>query len=976
MVADPHDIHTREDLQQAVAELYRTAGISYQKLAGYQGVTASHNTIHGWVHGETFPQWGNLAPVLLVWGITAEKRGAWKDAHTRAEAEARARPGQPLAEVRDPFDLEVHEPITVAEPDGSMAVLPPYVVRAHDDRVAMVADRALAGSSGIAVLLGDSSTGKTRALWEALERLRAQGGWRLWHPQSFHKEELFEQLTKIGPRTVLWLNETQRYFLPLNEQERDRLADQLRVVLADIRRAPILILGSLWHKHYDTLCADPGSVARTVFESAAITVPPNFTGIDLEAMRAASGEDQRLAMAFARAENGMITQYLAGGPELVHFYDKQASVTERAVIEAAMDMVRMGHPNVLPFTLLRDIASYYMDDVTWDTLENNWFEAALAATSRRCKGARGPITPIRERPLISRIARERRGCARGVSGDSVYQLADYLDEHGRRTRAQITPPVGFWSAVAQSDPTDQHNLAYAAWNRGLYRDAAQLWKNASGCGHPLAPYELLIRLNTLFPDDRRPAEWAASHIPVDSAFDVVRLLHQLRKSGADGQVQVLLARDPGTHVALDDPFSLANLLGWLRDAGADEQVQVLLARDPGAHVALDDPTAVAVLLKQLREARADEQVQVLLARDPGAHVALDDPGRVAVLLDQLREAGAHRQVQSLSDRAAAHVAVNDPFSVSRLLSWLRVAGTDEQVQLLLARDLVADLSLDDPMAGLLLMHWQGAGAHEHVLAWLDRAVTHVAFDDSGPVAQLLSWLLMLGQDEHVQRLLARDPAAHVVIENPSGVSRLLSWMRDAGAHEQVQRLLARDPAAHVVIENPSGVRELLVQLRASGTDEQVQRLLARDPAAHVALEDINGVIELARALREVGAHEQARVLMDRTAAYVALDDPLAVSGLLMEWENDGAHERIQLLLDRDLAAWVTVDEFLLPVLLDWLWETGAHGHAQALSDRLPAEGVFSVFIKASPDVEERFRFGRDPAPEHTPAKPWSWDDLA
>ena len=42
---------------------------------------------------------------------------------------------------------------------------------------------AAAGRSGVAVLVGGSSTGKTRACWEALGLLRDQDPpWRLWHP--------------------------------------------------------------------------------------------------------------------------------------------------------------------------------------------------------------------------------------------------------------------------------------------------------------------------------------------------------------------------------------------------------------------------------------------------------------------------------------------------------------------------------------------------------------------------------------------------------------------------------------------------------------------------------------------------------------------------------------------------------------------------------------------------------------------------
>ena len=61
--------------------------------------------------------------------------------------------------------------------------LPSYVPREHDETLARVVRAAAQGRSEIAVLVGGSSTGKTRACWEALHLLRDQAGpWRLWHP--------------------------------------------------------------------------------------------------------------------------------------------------------------------------------------------------------------------------------------------------------------------------------------------------------------------------------------------------------------------------------------------------------------------------------------------------------------------------------------------------------------------------------------------------------------------------------------------------------------------------------------------------------------------------------------------------------------------------------------------------------------------------------------------------------------------------
>ena len=86
--------------------------------------------------------------------------------------QAAARPvlaGWPLAEVTDPFALEVHRPVQPEDPQPGLPVLPAYVPRDHDAELGSVVRAAAEGRSGIAVLVGGSSTGKTRACWEALQ---------------------------------------------------------------------------------------------------------------------------------------------------------------------------------------------------------------------------------------------------------------------------------------------------------------------------------------------------------------------------------------------------------------------------------------------------------------------------------------------------------------------------------------------------------------------------------------------------------------------------------------------------------------------------------------------------------------------------------------------------------------------------------------------------------------------------------------
>jgi hypothetical protein len=89
--------------------------------------------------------------------------------------------GRPLEEVTDPFDLEVHRPVQPEDAPPELPLLPPYVPREHDQVLGQVARAAAEEDrSGIAVLVGGSSTGKTRACWEALALLRGQDPpWRL-----------------------------------------------------------------------------------------------------------------------------------------------------------------------------------------------------------------------------------------------------------------------------------------------------------------------------------------------------------------------------------------------------------------------------------------------------------------------------------------------------------------------------------------------------------------------------------------------------------------------------------------------------------------------------------------------------------------------------------------------------------------------------------------------------------------------------
>ena len=304
---------------------------------------------------------------LQIGGMLARLAGEVRDALARPGSDVTVA-GRPLEEVTDPFALEVHRPVQPEDAPPGLPVLPPYVPREHDQVLGQVVLAAAGGRSGIAVLVGGSSVGKTRACWEALALLRDQDPpWRLWHPiDPSRPDAALRELAGIGPRTVVWLNEAQFYLDPAEAGLGERVAAGLRELLRDPGRAPVLVLATMWPGFWDTLTTrppegapDPHAQARELLAGHDITVPATFTPAQLDQLGKA--EDARLALAAAAARDGKVIQFLAGAPELLARY-RNAPPAVAALIHAAMDARRLGMGAGLPRTFLEAAVPGYLTD--------------------------------------------------------------------------------------------------------------------------------------------------------------------------------------------------------------------------------------------------------------------------------------------------------------------------------------------------------------------------------------------------------------------------------------------------------------------------------------------------------------------------------------------------------------------------------------------------------------------------------------
>lgn len=448
----------------------------------------SKDTVHRIIGSGEFPaQQANVVSVAAVlarearWDVadTVERvRTAWVDA-LLAEP-----PGRPLGEL-GPYALEVHRSITVPEDEDEDApTLPTYVVRDHDRRVEEKVDHAVSGQSVIITLVGESSTGKTRTFWEAIQRLPPE--WRVWQPlDSAPHSDPASDLEKVGPHTVVWLNEAQRFLLTADPAEGERVAAALRRIMHAPDRHPVLILVTLWPAYWDQLTSEPRDGqrdlhphARHVLNGSSLRVPVTFEPDDPDDLTEAAARDARLAHAWEHAEQRQVTQYLAGVPALIQRY-RTAPLPVRALIDAAMDIRRLGFGEHVPLELLEAAAYEYLTDLQLDHLPEDWLEAALAYAARPQRGIRGPLTRVRPR---------RRGVA---EGSVRYRLADPLDQLGREDRRRPPPPPGLWDLlVHHSTAAEALSIGRSAECRGLFRTAVTLYRKAADSGSSEAALDI------------------------------------------------------------------------------------------------------------------------------------------------------------------------------------------------------------------------------------------------------------------------------------------------------------------------------------------------------------------------------------------------------------------------------------------------------------------------------------------------------
>ncbi|MET9125385.1 hypothetical protein [Streptomyces sp. NPDC004528] len=710
--------------------------------------------------------------------------------------------------------------------------LPGYVAREHDQTLAAAVRHARAGHSRMVVLSGTSSTGKTRACWEAIRPL-ADAGWKLWHPfDPTRAEAALRELEFVRPRTVVWLNEAQHYFGDPHVGE--QIASALHALLTDEMRMPVLVLGTLWPEYdrqYTALPGtgrpDPHSRVRELLAGRTVSIPESFDAkaLDAATLLARDG-DQLLADALTRAStHGRLTQDLAGAPELLRRYEN-GSPAAQALLQAAMDARRLGVGLYLPQNFLIYAATGYLADTDYDNLTEDWAETAFAELA---KSVHGKQAPLRRVAVRSPGAPHPAALPSSIPGP-VFRLADYLEQHGLQTRRRVCPPASFWHSAhaGLANPDDVDKLADAAHERYRLQWALHLKRRAVDAGHPDA-YQTL-------------ATWLEQ---AGNRQEAKSLLRQAADAGIP-QALMSLAFQRENDGDLDGAESLAHQAAeagnpnlralfatWREEDGDRERAEALMRKIAIA----GSPQAMSILAGWRKEAGDHEEAETLAqqAADAGHSPAL------TLLAGWRKEAGDHEEAETLAQQAAD---AGDSWALTLLAGWREKAGDREEAEALAQQAAHAG----NPQALAHLARQRERAGDHHGAETLAQQAAHLG--DPSALASFVFRREEAGDREKAEALALQATAA----DDWTTLTMLAIRREEAGDHEGAEAL-----ARQAATGNPNALTFLgMTVMQREGTSgrKRAEALVQQgaDAGDRYALDFLTNWRE------EAGDHEGAEAL--------------------------------------------------------------------------------------------------------------------
>ncbi|WP_090944591.1 tetratricopeptide repeat protein [Nonomuraea jiangxiensis] len=818
--------------------------------------------------------------VPLTWTVTGLLAGVAvvsQIAQSRAVPEgtpARAT-STPTVEESDPIALGVHPAIALdlaAERPELSRRLPTYVPRDHDRLLRHVLDSP--EHPTLVMLVGTSSTGKTRSAYEAVASRLPD--WTLRHP--LHATDLLAILEEgVEPRTVLWLNESQIYFE----------GDQGEAAAAEVRRlltvtSDVVAIGSMWPEYWFAYTRtprpgtpDPHHQVRALLENATkISVPDAFTPTELTNARQIAERDSRVATALTALDSGYgVTQTLSGGPDLMSRWQDAPDPYKRAVVNAAIDARRLGHLGPLSAGLLRELSAASLNGPQRAAAAPGWFEDSLGYA---CEPLRGGIS------LLT-------GTSRTANRVEGYVLADFIDQQGRAARRCSPVSDEMWGALAvhTGDADDLERLGASASRRGRYPQALALWRASFARGRLSAwsPLWQLLGQMGRSPEAEEVLRQAVGAGDVDAQRLLLALLRRTRSGGEMEQDLRELAAGGNAQAEHD----LAILL---HNSGRQQEAEQLL-RTAFRRGDRSAARLLVILLQRLGRTGEAEGIRRLLDGRP-----VETPAR--------RRTGLSRWQLLERDMRAATAFPEAVSALLRLLRRRRPGIDGERLRRRMMAGRFNDMGKE--LAGLF--------GEEPLRGEALRALDDVrAAPEKDPsLGVLLATLLLKSERQAEAELLLR----RLVDLDYEALSALAGLLTESGRREECVEVLQAGIGPH-----GAKARYLLARvLRDLGREEESDRLLRSAAADGVDA----ATQELVRRLLKGGQAAEAVDLV--RAASRAGRAGLSRRAAVLLFNSGRTEEAMSLLRDAVVSCG---NAEALPLLVVMLTRTGVAEEAAAIS---------------------------------------------
>jgi hypothetical protein len=341
-----------------------------------------------------------------------------------------------------PLELGVHRAALPLEdtPAAASSGKPTYVRRTQDDALG----EALRSNSFV-VLVGDSTAGKSRSAYEAMQRLFSDRV--LLVPSGKGSLRTLDELGVRLPDCLIWLDELEGYLGP------DGLSLVLleRLIKSPHGRVTLLatMRGLLWTEY--TL-EGKGSILReeriVLRQARAIQLARRNDDAEVRRAHKLEKDDPRIAASLPRLKSYGLAEYLAAGPALLEkllLAKGEVEPCGAAIVRAAVDWQRAGLRRPVPRAILERLYPHYLESEHPRYRGADAFAAGLAWATEAIHGRTTPA-------LVMQVA------------EDGFQAFDYLVDYFQHAKEHPVPQSTWQVLPAELTEDDLYEVGWAAYS--------------------------------------------------------------------------------------------------------------------------------------------------------------------------------------------------------------------------------------------------------------------------------------------------------------------------------------------------------------------------------------------------------------------------------------------------------------------------------------------------------------------------------